>query len=46
MGSFQICKHLDYFSLNTENLPSFNCGVWTRLGEGGYAYFPGGRCYY
>jgi gliding motility-associated-like protein len=28
-------------SLNTENMPTFNCGVWTRLGEGGYAYFPG-----
>ena len=28
-------------SLNTENMPTFSCGVWSRLGEGGYAYFPG-----
>jgi gliding motility-associated-like protein len=28
-------------SLNTENMPTFSCGVWTRLGEAGYAYFPG-----
>ncbi|HEY4149448.1 MAG TPA: M43 family zinc metalloprotease, partial [Chitinophagaceae bacterium] len=27
-------------SINTENLPVFRCGVWTRLGEGGYATLP------
>lgn len=29
-------------SLNTENMTIFNCGNWNRLGEGGYAKFPGG----
>ena len=28
--------------IDAENMPSFSCGVWTRLGEAGYATLPPG----